>query len=59
MPPGVLEPFREINLLVSDVEKSIDFYCATLGMSVSGSDRTDDISRVHVHVSCECTSLES
>jgi Glyoxalase/Bleomycin resistance protein/Dioxygenase superfamily len=45
-PPGVLEPFRELDFVVSDVEASVRYYCDVLGMHVVRSERNEGISRV-------------
>ena len=38
---GEMEPIREINILVSDLEKSIKFYTGPLGMNVVSTENAD------------------
>ena len=46
---GVPEPFREISLLVSDINRSVSYYCDVLGMRVARSRRDDSVSQVRRH----------
>ena len=45
-PDSVKEPFREISLLVSDIERSTKFYSKGLGMRVTMSKSSDKFSQV-------------
>ena len=50
-PDSVEEPFREISLLVSNLDKSIKFYCEGLGMKTTIRKSTDDFSQAR---RCDC-----
>jgi catechol-2,3-dioxygenase len=45
-PEDGMEPFRELNLLVSDIEASERFYCDALGMSLVGRESGEEYFRV-------------
>ena len=44
---SIKEPFREVSLLVSDLQRSIKFYRDGLGMKVTTSKSTDGYTQVH------------